>query len=523
MKNSLHKSLEIDITYSINSFFYFLKNLPILKDLITDDIYANTILKRRLRLLSSLYLTIKKIIGKVLYIFFLFYLCQSAFPKNTIKSFIHIYFVFTIIGIFINNKLLNTSKKKYISLILFQMDDVTFLKSTFLWNQLSILVLNSFAFFLLYLLYDVSIYYLFLGVILSFFSRIVGEALNILYYQKYHYIWYSNTILYFTILGTLLLVAALPFLGYYLSNQIMWIIIIGLVIGSVPSIVYLWNIKNYKAMYKMINNQVKQMSSENSNDYLKQMMVEVKEKDKEISSSKIEGKTGFDLLNTIFFERHKEILFRSAKKCSAFLIIAYLVIIYFIKTDNKYYQQIQDVFQNRQTLFIFIMFFINRGSVVTQAMFFNCDHAMLQYNFYREPKNIISLFQKRLKTIIKINLLPALVIAIGNTILQAITLEFQLITIIMSSLFIIALSTFFSIHYLAIYYLLQPYDKDLEIKKVSYTITIFITYLICYRLLWISINPMILSIGGIIFSIVYMIISIRLVYKISPRTFKIRK
>ena len=72
------------------------------------------------------------------------------------------------------------------------------------------------------------------------------------------------------------------------------------------------------------------------------------------------------------------------------------------------------------------MYLINRGSVVTQAMFYNCDHAMLRYNFYREPDVILGLFKKRLTMLIKINLLPAIVIAIGSIVLLSITTDGRL-------------------------------------------------------------------------------------------------
>lgn len=71
--------------------------------------------------------------------------------------------------------------------------------------------------------------------------------------------------------------------------------------------------------------------------------------------------------------------------------------------------------------FVFIMYMINRGTVVTQAMFMNCDHSMLTYRFYRTPKVILALFKERLKTLIGINLIPALVIAIGLPLILFIT------------------------------------------------------------------------------------------------------
>ena len=108
---------------------------------------------------------------------------------------------------------------------------------------------------------------------------------------------------------------------------------------------------------------------------------------------------------------------------------------------------------------------------------------MLRYNFYREPDVILGLFKKRLMMLIKINLLPAIVIAIGSIALLGITTNGGLvINYIMIPLFIIVLSVFFSVHYLVIYYLLQPYNNDLQVRGISYTIVSFITLVLTYIL-----------------------------------------
>ena len=173
--------------------------------------------------------------------------------------------------------------------------------------------------------------------------------------------------------------------------------------------------------------------------------------------------------------------------------------------------------------FVFIMYIINRGTVVTQAMFMNCDHSMLTYRFYKTPKVILSLFKERLKTLIQINLLPAIVIAIGLPLTLYLTggtdnpLNYAILFIS-----IIAMSIFFSVHYLILYYLLQPYNVNIEMKSSTYTIAQTITYFVCYAMLQIKMPTYIFGISTIIFSIIYCIISLILVYKYAPKTFKLR-
>ena len=113
MIDTLIKTLEIDIAYSVNSFIYTLRKLPVLKDLLTNDIYSSKILKKIIGFIGIIGSLIRVIIIKIGYFFLLYFISKYIFPSKIAKYYINIYIVFTIIGMFINNKLLNTSKKKY--------------------------------------------------------------------------------------------------------------------------------------------------------------------------------------------------------------------------------------------------------------------------------------------------------------------------------------------------------------------------------------------------------------------------
>jgi hypothetical protein len=521
MFKCLKTSLDIDVAYSVNSFIYTLRKLPILKDLLTDDSYSSKTLKTIIKFIGIILSLGRLIFVKFLYFFIIFVISYKLFPKNLVSAYYHIYFLLMILGMFINNKLLNTSKKKYFSLILFNMDATKFLRAQLFFSNFINLLLNSICIFFFGHLISAPIIYSLALIVLTLCVRIVGEALNIMYYKKYNYIWYSNTKLYFTILLVLLGLCLLPYLNVYISINIILLVTIIFILLSIPSLIYLLNIKDYKLIYKQLTQVTNIMDSKNEKDYLKQAMVDVKDKDKIIDNKKIQGKKGYDLFNTIFFERHKEILLRSAKKYSLILICIYLVLSYLTLTNLSYSNTINKFLNNNLAWFVIIMYFINRGSIITQAMFFNCDHAMLKYNFYREEKTIIGLFKKRLTTVIKVNLLPAFIIGFGNSILLILSSNYNIITIVSMSLFIIFLSIFFSVHYLVIYYLLQPYNKDLEVRKLSYSLVILLTYIISYQLTDLVINSLYLSVIGVVITVLYIIISLLLVKKFAPQTFRL--
>ena len=519
----LKKTLQIDAAYSVNSFIYSMSKLPIIKDLITKDSYTSTGLKKIVSIIGILLSTIRMILIKLVYFSVIYYFATTISKENPIPVFFHIYLFLTILGMFINNKLLTSSKKKYFSIILFQMDANLFMRANLIWNLFLATILNSLMFALILFTAKSTLYItaIFL-VIITICARVIGEAINIKFFLKKEYVWYTNTKLYFPVLMVLLACAFTPFLGIMIPVEIIPIITVLFLIALIPSYHYLLKIENYKWMYQRIHQMNRGMTEKNEKDYFRQAMVEVRDKDKYIDEKLVEKKQGYDLFNTIFFERHKEILLRSAKKYALFAGIAYIVLAYIMIRYDNYNKSIAEFLHLKLAAYVIIMYFINRGSIITQAMFYNCDHAMLRYNFYREPKIILELFKKRLGTVIKVNLIPAVVIGVGNLLLLVVsTNTYSWITYLTTFLFIISLSIFFSVHYLVIYYLLQPYNKDLQMRKVSYSVVTLGTYVITYWLSGLLVTSELLSILGVSFVVIYVVFSLILVYKLAPRTFKL--
>ena len=168
------------------------------------------------------------------------------------------------------------------------------------------------------------------------------------------------------------------------------------------------------------------------------------------------------------------------------------------------------------------MYLMNTTKSVTQAMFINCDHSMLTYTFYRIPKNILKLFQIRLREMIKINLLPTVILGGGYGIALIIGGGFhQLPYALIAFVSLISMSVFFSTHYLILYYLLQPYNAYTEMKNPVYSIIVSLTYVICFAFTKLSLPIFSFGIICIVFCVCYCIIACILVYKKAGDTFKI--
>lgn len=173
--------------------------------------------------------------------------------------------------------------------------------------------------------------------------------------------------------------------------------------------------------------------------------------------------------------------------------------------------------------FAFIMYLINRGTGFTQALFMNCDHSLLTYSFYKQPGFILKLFQIRLREIMKINAVPALVIGMGLSLVLYVSggtdNPLNYVVLIVS---ILAMSLFFSIHYLTVYYLLQPYTAGTEMKSGTYRIVMLLTYVVCYAMMHLRLPILVFGVACIAFCALYSIVACILVYKFAPQTFRLR-
>ena len=136
---------------------------------------------------------------------------------------------------------------------------------------------------------------------------------------------------------------------------------------------------------------------------------------------------------------------------------------------------------------------------------------------------VLHLFRIRLLEIMKINLLPAVIIGSALPILLYLSggtdNPLNYVVLLVS---ILCMSMFFSVHYLTIYYLLQPYNAGTEMKSGTYRLVLTVTYFVCFFLMQQRIPILLFGALAILFCVLYCIVACILVYKFAPRTFRIR-
>ena len=135
----------------------------------------------------------------------------------------------------------------------------------------------------------------------------------------------------------------------------------------------------------------------------------------------------------------------------------------------------------------------------------------------------MELDEKDFREIMKINAVPALVIGGGLALILFASggtdNPLNYVVLIVS---VLCMSLFFSIHYLTVYYLLQPYNAGTELKSGTYRIIMSATYLVCFALMRLRMPIMIFGLMTIVFCVLYSIAASVLVYRFAPKTFRIR-
>ena len=520
--NSFLISFKVKNAYVVNQFIYSLQRLPLIGKYISSKLYGKKIFKI-INVIISLIRMIIKIFGyKFLYIYIFVIFLFDIDSNSSSDLIIHVYLFLSLIGCFSNTEIFNPTRDKYYMIVLMKMDArshtlsnfIFFLFSTWLGQGVALLLLTGLKWYDVFLLVSTMVG-LKLMVIAFYLYRIKKTKKVINENKPKSWVVYFGLI----IIG-LFLAYGLPYFDIVISKPIFYVISGVVLVGSIIAVNYIFRFKGFAYLYKrllkrddiFVNEKQKGEVMQTTSN--KQIVI-----DKGIGSDK----NGFAYFHDLFVKRHRKILKDNAKWTTIVILVLAIgmAILMLLLKDVS-------LVVNRFILMLlpyllFVMYFINTGKTITNAMFMNCDHSMLQYRFFRQSKTLLMLFKERLKTVIIINLVPTVVLAISLCVLLFISGGTDnIVNYVIVFMAVLAMSIFFSIHNLVIYYLLQPYNIGMEMKSTTYTIVSLLTYWGCYYISRIEVSTMIFGSIMILFAVIYAVASLFLVYHMAPKTFKLR-
>lgn len=518
-------SFSLKNTYRVNTILYSLKQIPIVKKILPESLYKSRGLKIFANILAVLWEIIGTFLGKALYLLLLVMVAEALYKsEGDGRMFVHILFFLSIIGSYLNTYMFNPSNDKYYAMILMRMDARSYTLTNYVY-ALGKCILGFLPFTILFgmgrgvPLWCCLLFPFFIAAVkmLIAWNYLIdfkknGESRDENLPGKLGWI-----------LTAVLLAAAygLPYLGILLPMWSAAVLMVLSVAGACAAAVYMVKFDDYRTLYQQLLSKFR-----NGMDYKATVKAAVEDQNRKLISQDTgitSNKKGFEYFNELFIRRHQKILWKSVKRQAVICLFLFAGFLFMFQVNEDFRRQINRLLMVFLPYFVFIMYMINRGTSFTQALFMNCDHSMLTYSFYKRPEFILKLFRIRLREIVKVNLLPASVIGIGLPVLLYFSggtdnpLNYLLLFVS-----VMAMSAFFSVHYLTCYYLLQPYNAGTEIVGGTYKIVTWVTYIVCFMFMKLRMSTLVFGTVVTCFCLLYCVAACVVVYRVADRTFRIR-
>ncbi len=522
MRKTLWISFSLKNTYRVNGILYSLKQIPLLKRLLPQALYRVRGLKVFANVLSGIWEVLSAFLGKFIYFITMVIGIGVLYDRVAPGAvFLHILLFLTAIGAFLNTHLFNPTRDKYYAIVLMRMDARAYTLINYGYAIIKTIV--GFLPFCIGFGLQKNVP---LGVclLLPFFvagAKLTVSAVSLWRYEKGNRAYNENQLgkWQWLVVGALLAAAyAPPAFGITVPSFVIVPVMLLFVLTGAAAIPKILNFAHYRAVQQQLLAQMLNQMDQAGN-LAQQQTRKTISTDVRITSRK----KGFAYLNDLFIKRHQKILWKASVRIAAvcLFLLAGLLLVFYLEPEIR--TKINGLLLTSLPYFVFIMYALNRGTGFTRALFINCDHSLLTYSFYKQPQMVLQLFAIRLREIIKINLLPAAVIGGGLAVLLYASggtdNALHYLVLIVS---ILCMSIFFSVHYLTIYYLLQPYNAGTEMKSGTYQIVLSATYIVCFCMMNLQMPTLLFGILCIAFCVLYCCVACVLIYRFAPKTFRLR-
>ena len=521
----------IRLSIAVNRWIYYLRKIPMVKHLFPVSLYHRRGLKDGLSVVMILYAILSELFKKSFYVAVLFVLVCAAVPTNgpRLAAFLQLFLFFSVIGGTMNH------------ITMFQTDDTRrmFLKIMRFDSSLYIrtYVFSEYLMYTVFMLPGMMIsILLFKGNPLlagAFLSLALGAhtAMDYLQMQIFAKRWTLPLIKHNI---KIISVSCLVFIAGFLLIAQGWI----LPLGSFDYVGFLGLVITAAVFVKINRYPYFSEASQQSIEYYNKMIsaagtdgsaafqdVSIRDKDiREMTNDKkvFTNRRGYEYLNAVFFHRQKRIFFRPVR--NRLLIITVFALFIFvlgkiIGISDKSAAALNSLFPS----LVFIMYLMNIGIRATRSLFYNCDVSLLQYSFYRRKDAVLKNFAIRFRYLILYNLIPAAALSIYLVVgFTGLKIPIPLMDMAISVITILLLSVLFSLHYLFLYYVFQPFTKDYNEKNPFYTILNNGMYIVCLMVMNLHVEIANFVLYVLMFTLAYIGIALFCVYRYAPKTFRIK-
>ena len=537
MLKVLNTLLAIRTSSAINLFFYYVRKLPLIGKAVNNSVYARTDLKRSVAVLAFAVLLLWSLVSKLLYLYFLVYLPVTAAAgefspaREPLALFVHVFALISLVVAGIGSaNVLEPKREKYVAVKLMRMSPEHYMRAVLSYRYVVFLASYIPALLVFVLLLQGTVLQAAMLAVSVAAWRVLCEYLHLKLYEKTGIVLVKQV-------AVVWLVIIAGYIAAYLPLFLEQAPTVGSILmhGAAPlaiAVLGAWaavRLARYRHYREAVD-----AATKRDDPYLNvsgmiadanKKSIEAKESDfaeATLRREPFEGKEGYAYLNAIFFARYRSAVSRPVYKRLA--IIAAIGIVGSIAMLIMGRVQPGLLELELQMLFPFLpiaISFLTVGETTCRAMFYHCDISLTRYSFYRGAA--YEHFLIRLRKMIGQNMLIAAMLggaltlvtfAAGGSILQ--------MDAVLLWLSIVALAAFFTIHYLFLYYIFQPYSTDLNVKNPLYFIVSMVVSAACGFAIFFPVPPVAFTSAVLAIAVVYLAVATVAVRKYAHKTFRVK-
>lgn len=498
-----------------NRIIYWCSHFPLVGKHIPVSFYSMKVIRWIVNILGFVFSVLSSLAMKMVFLLLLSFVA-ALYNGDHAVVFLELAALVSLVGAFMNTSVFYGDRNKYEWLYLFHMDGTDVAHALFMEDRLSYAIG-----------YGVVACILASGGVITLPEAVMVTAgvvamrcgadalMTILYAKRVRKSFKAPDMAY--IVKGLICIALAFALPVFVVNKVMSYVLFGIaLLLFIPSVYQLSHFNGYNRMLKKINAGFADTLAEVSKLGITTQQDRISNEDNYVSSLH-----GLAFLNDLFVHRHKKLLYGLSSKIAIGIAILFAGLCIGVLIVPSFGSMIRTFPEELAGTMVFLVYAINSGTAVNSVLFVNCDRSLLTYSFFKRSDQILGLFRLRLKTMIRINLLPSLTMAAGFLMLSLLT-KGNLVSALLLSVMVIMLSVFFSVHYLTLYYLIQPFNNEGKVVKPLYNIVVVVTYVICYELIGVEVPLIVFSLSVIVACLLYSLVATMLVLRFSAKRFRIR-
>lgn len=532
---TIRLTYHVDTARWINQLIFYFRKIPLIGKFLPESTYGYSELKILVLVLVSIGRFSAVFFGKALYIAVVgllpLFVLEDVSRDIRFAVFVHTLFILSFIGgSLIKGTLFENTIDRYVMVKLMKMPIRSYSLAALVYTHgLDFIAFVPFTAIGALIAGGSFWQGALLGVMLVC-GHVIGEALQLFVFAKSKLVLLSK-IWWNTAIGVVCAVMAiLPVFMNHVPGMIAGIVmhpaaVLLILLLTAGSILYILRFRNFQMLSVYSIKVDTLIQAKNATAASRSADVQLKDKDlKADDSNHLNHLRGYRYLNAMFFKRHRRMLFRPTIISILIILAVYAGAWAAMLLAPEVVREAAPHIPKVLPACVFAMYLLTAGGErATRAMFKNCDVAMLRIADYRRPAVLLKNFRIRLFWQARLNLMLAAVVALSlTTFAVGAGVKWPAADLALYILAILLLGVFFSVHYLFLYYVFQPFSTDMAIKNPFANIIKGVIYFLCLGALQMDSAPKNFTFIVLGATILYTTAALILVYRFAPKTFRIK-